>query len=296
MTAADTQAPRPSGWDHPETPRYYEAFCEKHDRYRWANKLLAAQARLMPGLNVLDLGAGTGRTAEAALEAVPFGLELLCVEPAAAMRSAGERRLSGKPVRWTSSWPDPRSRFDRILAGACIWQMLPLDETVGRLSGLLAPGGRLCFNVPSLYVGIPDKPGGGADPLLLGLPALLAAAVGWASAGEAPIRPLPDPGEIDRFLRSCRLIPERRHAEFRFTQAAYRDWLKIPPLTDRLLGGLEPADRARRIDEAYARVDPDSWKAEGWFFWFCDRDPGPFPCYTVALSAADSAGRDEGSG
>ena len=277
MTAANTKALRPSGWDHPETPRYYESFCEKHDRYRWANRLLAAHACLMPGLSVLDLGAGTGRTAEAALEAVPIGLKLLCVEPAAAMRAAGERRLSGKPVLWTSRWPDPQLRFDRILAGASIWQMVPLGETMGRLAGLLAPGGRLCFNVPSLYLGIPDKPGGGADPLLLGLPALLAAAARSAFAGEAPCEPLPGPEAVDQLLRACRLTPERRHAEFRFTQSAYRDWLKITPLTDCLLGGLELAERARRIDEAYAHVDADSWKAEGWFFWSARRDPGPPP-------------------
>ena len=274
MTATP-QATGHSGWDHPETPRYYETFCQRHDRYRWANALLVAQARLMPGLSVLDLGAGTGRTAEAALAAVPSGLRLLCIEPADAMRAAGEVRLRGKPVLWIPSWPDLTQRFDRILAGASIWQLMPLAETIHRLAGLLAPDGRLCFNIPSLYLGIPDRAGAGADPLLLGMPALLAAPEGTASPSEMPRETLPSPEGIDALLRACLLTPERLHAEFRFTQEAYRDWLKIPPLTDRLLAGMAPAERTRRIDEAFARVDAGSWKAEGWFFWSACRGPGP---------------------
>ena len=56
-----------SGWDEPETPAYYEAFCRSHSRYTRANAELISHARIAPGLRVLDLGAGTGRTAEAAL-------------------------------------------------------------------------------------------------------------------------------------------------------------------------------------------------------------------------------------
>ena len=34
----------PIGWDHPETARYYEAFCERHSRYGDANAALIAAA------------------------------------------------------------------------------------------------------------------------------------------------------------------------------------------------------------------------------------------------------------
>src|SRR5579862_6746951 len=90
----------PIGWDHPDTARYYEAFCRWHARYTDANLALIAAAALRPGLRVLDLAAGTGRTAQAALE---HGTQLTCVEPAHAMRQVGESRVP--QARWLMAWP-----------------------------------------------------------------------------------------------------------------------------------------------------------------------------------------------
>ncbi len=56
-----------SGWDDPETAMYYEAFCRSHSRYARANAALVAHAFITPGMRLLDLAAGTGRTAQAAL-------------------------------------------------------------------------------------------------------------------------------------------------------------------------------------------------------------------------------------
>src|ERR1700687_4707162 len=80
----------PTCWDHPDTARYYEAFCEAHGRYREASLALTGAACLERGQRVLDLAAGTGCTAEAALDC---GCEVTCVEPAGAMRDAGKPGL-----------------------------------------------------------------------------------------------------------------------------------------------------------------------------------------------------------
>src|SRR5258706_5734178 len=92
----------PTGWDHPDTARYYEAFCEMHGRYREANLALIGAASLGRGQCVLDIAAGTGRTAEAALDC---GCEVICFEPAAAMREIGERRVprAQLPSEWAAS-------------------------------------------------------------------------------------------------------------------------------------------------------------------------------------------------
>ena len=60
---------RSIGWDHAATARIYEEFCERHERYRRANLELVRHARLAGGQRMLDLAAGTGRTAEAILGA-----------------------------------------------------------------------------------------------------------------------------------------------------------------------------------------------------------------------------------
>src|SRR5687767_15925894 len=134
----------PIGWDHPETVRYYEAFCERHNRYRDANAVLIAAALLRASHRILDLGAGTGRTAEAALAQTH---DITCVEPALAMRDAGRARLP--QVRWLADWPGPADVFDRVLCGAAVWQMRPIADIFGRVASLLRSGGAFVFNVPS---------------------------------------------------------------------------------------------------------------------------------------------------
>jgi hypothetical protein len=74
----------------------------------------------------------------------------------------------------------------------------------------------------------------------------------------------------------------------RLTQRAYRDWLKIPVLTDRLLGALDPDQRAAAIDAASAEVDPASWRIERWLGWTAWRPPFPI----VSLHDASGERRD----
>lgn len=249
----------PTGWDHADTVRYYEAFCERHGRYREANLALAGAASLERGQQVLDLAAGTGRTAESALA---FGCEVTCVEPAGAMRAAGRRRLSS--VRWLAGWPDRGQRFDRVLCGAAIWQMMPLGETFARVEKLVKPAGAFAFNMPSLYLGEADAPGEGSDPHLLELAARLAAGRSHsAQATEAP----PGAGDIEELLCEAGFAPRRWCSRFRLTQTELRDWMKIPVLTDALLDGIAADGRAALVEAAYAQCDAASWRWESWTGW-----------------------------
>jgi SAM-dependent methyltransferase len=275
MTPAQaTQNRQCVGWDNPKIARYYEAFCGRHDRYQKANATLVREADLKPGQRVLDLGAGTGRTAEAALPFLgPQGM-IVCVEPSSPMRVVGKTRLRDSRVRWSPKCSGETVAFDRILCGASIWQLTPLDRTFQWLARLLSPDGALCFNIPSLYLGEPDQPGGGRDPLLLELPALLARGRHAATAGI----PLPDADGVEARLSQVGLRPRRWTFRVRFTQAAYRDWLKLPVVTDWMLGDVDADERARNIDEAFSRVDPASWRWERWTGW--------------TAQAARSGGRD----
>jgi SAM-dependent methyltransferase len=249
------------GWNHPETARYYESFCRRHGRYRVANAALAAHAGIPREGRVLDIAAGTGRTAEAALPYLGPRGRITCLEPAEAMRAAGSRRLAGRRLVWAPDWP--QARFDRILCGAAIWQMTPLEETFRRVAGRLAAGGLFAFNIPSLYLGRPDAPGGGRDPYLLELPGLVAA--GRIPAAEA--QQLSSAQQVEAALAAAGFQAERWHLRQPFTQEAFRDWLKIPVLTDALLPELDAACRARRIEGAYQAADPLSWRWEAWYGW-----------------------------
>jgi SAM-dependent methyltransferase len=242
-----------TSWDDRRTVAAYERFDRRHGRYRRANAQLAARAALEAGLSTLDVGAGLGGTARAALERLGPDGRVVCVEPARAMRERGQSLLSDPRVTWTKETPP--GRFDRVLCGAAIWL---LGWPIAELAERVAPDGALAFTVPSLYVGEPDESG------LLDLPALVA---NGRVPAVAATRPPPIATEVDHALVAAGLSPERWSFGVRLTQEALRDWLKIPVLTDALLSDLEPAERARRIDAAFAQVDGSAWRWEHWSGW-----------------------------
>jgi len=259
----------PIGWDHPETARYYEAFCRRHDRYGRANRELVRHAALRPEMRCLDLAAGTGRTAEAALPKLGPEGRVLCVEPAGAMRAAGRARLKGDArVVWRARWPAARggAAFDRVLSGAGIWQLENVGAIFRRIARLLPPGGAFVFTIPSLYLGEPDQPGGGTDPLVLALPGRIAGG-GLARRPPAASAFRADAATIDAWLRRAGFEPVSWRFRLRLTQRCFRDWLKIPVLTDHLLPHLAPRERAAAIDRAFAGTDAASWKWERWAGW-----------------------------
>jgi SAM-dependent methyltransferase len=261
------------GWDHPATAERYERFCRRHSRYRRANDVLVREAAIVPGLRVLDVGAGTGRTASAVLPRLGCAGSVVCVEPAAAMRAVGCQRLRDSRVTWRADLPalsTPGRRFDRVLAGAVIWQLGSFDEWIPRLASLLGSGGALVFDVPALYLGEPDEPGGGDDPMLLDLITRL------MSENTSSHRRAPPPHlsawpcrsqDVDAALSRCGLryrVWEFRH---RLTQAAYARWLSIPVAGEPLFAGVDPEERDRRLERALAAVDNGSFKWERWRGW-----------------------------
>jgi SAM-dependent methyltransferase len=252
------------GWDDAATAAAYERFCRRYSRYSRANEVLAREAALAPGLAVLDFGAGTGRTASAILPRLSPGGSVVCVEPAAAMRAAGIQRLRDPRVTWRPDLPEGSAAFDRVLVGAGIWQLDPLDEWLRRLSALLRPGGALAFNIPGLYLGEPDEPGAGEDPLLLGLVGLLASGRP-APGGEAAWRH--DAASVETALRAAGLTSRAWTFRNRLSQAAHARWLSIPVLTDGLFPDLDAGERRCRIEEALAQVDAGSFRWERWRGW-----------------------------
>lgn len=276
-----------TGWDHPDTVRYYEAFNRRHTRYRTANRALVRHAQLRPGMRVLDFAAGTGGTTAAALDVLGADGRVDCVEPARAMRAAGMQKFDAR-VRWFADLGSAGTGYERILCGAAIWQVPALAACIEELAARLAPGGALCFDIPAAYAGEPDPPGGGADPMLTELPGALARlGAGVEAPTDATVTPV-SRDDLHAALSACGLLPCAWQFTSRLTQHAYRDWLKIPVLTDRLLGSLDADQRAAAIDTAAASADPASWRPERWLGWTAWRPP-----FALGLLHDASAERDD---
>ncbi|MBK8995136.1 MAG: class I SAM-dependent methyltransferase [Myxococcales bacterium] len=248
------------GWDHPITARRYQAFCSGPTRYSFANQALSRVADLDGARNILDFAAGLGHTAETMLASAPADAQVLCVEPAAAMRSAGRARLAHPRVSWAAELPTAGA-FDRIVCGAALWQVGDLGSTLGRLRALAWEDALLCFTIPSLYLGIPDREGGGEDPLLTGFWAELARG---RTPESVPHDPPPSRAQLLESLRAQGLSPRLEQLEYRLTQTELRDWSRIPVLTDALFPELEAEARDLLIDAAFAKTDPSSHRFEGW--------------------------------
>jgi hypothetical protein len=167
-----------------------------------------------------------------------------------------------------ASRPDgsPRTLRPRVVCGAAIWQVDDLPTLLGQLAALLRPGGGLVFNIPAAYLGHADRPGGGHDPWLTELSRRLAANA-LRETPPRPIAPLPGSQALTRQLRSLGLQVQRWQHDQRLTQAALRNWLKIPVLTEGIWPGIDADERERRIDAAYGEVDGASWRYERWFGW-----------------------------
>lgn len=246
------------GWDHADTASYYEAFCAAHPRYRAANEDLAWRAEIGAEHRVLDFGAGMGHTSEAILPWLSAAGRVVAFEPAAAMRARGEQRIRDSRVVWADTLPD--ERFDRIVCGAAIWQCLPLEEILRSLAKKLNADGALAFNIPSLYLGEPDEPG--VD--------LMAAVAGWTSTAQ-PVDPLPSAERISSLLSECGLTSSCWRFRQPLTQGAYRDWLKIPVLSNQWFPSMPAMERAARIEAAFRGADSAAWRWEVWTGWTASR-------------------------
>jgi SAM-dependent methyltransferase len=267
-------------WDHDETVDAYEVFSARHDRYLQANRALVENAHLEAGSNILDFAAGMGGTTKCLLAEIDQESRIVCIEPSDKMRDRGQAQIRDTRVSWQSELPDVDSLpaaygyYDRIVCGAAIWQIFPLQKVIQQLRRLLKPGGALCFNIPALYLGEADAVGEGDDSNLGALPALLqqrARLLIPALAHQAAtFTQVADPlavKSIDKMLRSQGLSPVHWHYNYRLTQAAYKDWLKIPVISNGFFPGIASNIRNQIIEEAFQQVDASAWRWECWRGW-----------------------------
>lgn len=139
-----TPAPRFSASDSHRARRLAEGFgsdAERYDRTRpgYPQALVERIVAASPGLDVLDVGIGTGTSAR------PFraaGCRVLGVEVDARMAELARRRGFEVEVARFEEWEPAGRMFDLVVAGQA-WHWVDPVAGARRAAELLGPGGRL---------------------------------------------------------------------------------------------------------------------------------------------------------
>ncbi|HEX2140887.1 MAG TPA: ubiquinone/menaquinone biosynthesis methyltransferase, partial [Candidatus Limnocylindria bacterium] len=184
---------------------------------RWRTAALR-EAKLRPGMRVLDVATGTGKLALAAAAAVgPRGSVTGLDASRAMLRRAARaesrrtvRREAGSPISWTHadamSMPFAAASFDAVTIGFGLRNLPGVGAALAEMARVLAPGGRVVI----LEVGEPAK---GLPRLLFRtwfrrIIPLLGRLAGRAAAYEylpESVRRYPPPEEVAALMRQSGL-------------------------------------------------------------------------------------------
>ncbi|MBI4861781.1 MAG: class I SAM-dependent methyltransferase [Candidatus Riflebacteria bacterium] len=180
-----------------------------------------------PGSRVLDLGCGKGavplRLAEQT-ECECLGLDAVPAFIETARRSAVSRGLEARcrfEVADIRRWDPGSSRFDLVLLGSIGPVLGPPEETLRRVRGLLAPGGRVAMDEVYARAGVAPR-----NPLYGSREALMSAigSAGFVVVGEASATAEVQEAGHRSMLEAIRTRAEelsQRHPELRSVFEAY---------------------------------------------------------------------------
>ena len=129
--------------DRYDSIKHFDADWER----RFLGEALAGAIGSLPGARLLDVGAGTGRTARALLPASDFDGLLVCLEPSRRMLALGRRLTAHPAVAWARGWalplPFPSGAFDFVVSLEMLEFTPNPRRTVQELVRVLRPGGWL---------------------------------------------------------------------------------------------------------------------------------------------------------
>ena len=114
---------------------------------RFLGEALSGAIGSMPGVRLLDVGAGTGRAARALLPVSDFDGLLACLEPSHRMLALGRQLAAHPDVAWLRGWAVPlpfaTDSFDFVVSLEMLEFTARPKQTVKELARVLRPGGWL---------------------------------------------------------------------------------------------------------------------------------------------------------
>ena len=169
----------------------YDSVAELYERTAvpWFTPLardLVAAVGIAPGMRVLDIGTGTGLTAElGAAHAGPLG-SVIGIDPSMGMLSLARARRGVTAVGATVPYlPFPDGSFDVVLANLVLSHLPDLDRGLADVRRVLHPGGRLGATAWGPAFSADDDQGDEADRIVASV------RDGCGLTSEAPVQGAP---------------------------------------------------------------------------------------------------------
>jgi ubiquinone/menaquinone biosynthesis C-methylase UbiE len=251
-----------NAWLEEETARRYQVFTEKTSMYQELSRFMVDLADIRPGMQVLDLGCGTGISTRTVLAALPdsghvYGLDLSEAMLAVARQEIDSNRvtfLHGEAAAFAEMIPEP---VDRVICNSVFWQLRDKPPVMAEIQRVLAPDGLFVFNAPEPYFIFKDIPRSSKVSILFDQ--LAAERYG---VGRQDLRTIEVFLENHGFdLISTQMLERTRPAAESYL------FMQLPIATAWMEPPLDYETRRALLEEAWQAADPDQPSKQRWMYF-----------------------------
>lgn len=264
MTVVEQNNPA-DGWDGVHNARFYAQYARDFAMYRQTSADLVAM--LSPALDdtILDLACGTGATTQEILAALGPDGRVVAVDASESMLAEAKESIDESRVRWLHGRAEQVDQVvnvavDGVVCNSAMW-LTDMPSTFPAIRRLMRPGGKLAFNITTLFI---DDGGQDGVDAPLQWPALIQKIYEIAMRRHHwhPPAKLNTPYERPFSVKSVRSdlsqagfsveIHSRRYEQ---SNVEARNWLELPLLREYYLPGLSETQYGEVLDELAGSVD-----------------------------------------
>lgn len=249
-------------WLETETARRYHSFAQQTTMYQELSRLMVQLAEIEPGMQILDLGCGTGVTTQAVLEALGDNGHVFALDLSEPMLAVAREQIASPQVTFiqadAATIPDLAAQsVDRIVCNSVFWQFRHKPEVMAEMRRVLKPEGRFVFNAPEPYFIFEAIPRSKKVAVLF--EQLAAERYG---VGRQDLR------SIEVFLRHCGFeITGKQMLERVRSAAESHLFMQIPVATAWMEPPLEYETRLALLEEAHQLAEGSQATRQRWMYF-----------------------------
>jgi len=253
------------GWWNAEV---YDRVVRETSVYTELNGRLAELADLANARRVLDVGCGTGATAQACLERLPRDSSIVGVDSAESMVELARQQVLDPRAGFVVCAAEDVDRavtgpFDRVVANAAVGRFDDLRRAIAAIARVVSPGnGLFVFNLPADRLA--EEPGL-TNPVQATLARLCE-----SLSGVPYCSPLTRLGtrELDAFLTSAGFAPtEPKRFELPVRRGAMVRLFEVPAILEPMTPQLDASEREELLEQIRWSGDQDEVFVVPWMFF-----------------------------